>query len=71
MGTGKPNPSAELKARNWQAYDYYLQCEVDQTHLLPRDGTVLQNNALIRMVVSSVDQQQQNSLMAMMMMGGR
>lgn len=51
---GKPNPGAELSAKNVQAYEYYRHCLVDDTHLLPRDLLVVHNNAVIRAVEDGI-----------------
>lgn len=47
----QPHPERDLTPRNWQALQYYYQCEVDTTGILPRDAIVIRNNALIRQVI--------------------
>lgn len=63
----KPNPDAELSAKNWQAYTYYRQCQADTTGILPRDLTVVKNNAIIRAVEEQANKEQSMMSMARMM----
>ncbi len=51
-----PHPEKELSAKNLQAWWYYLQCQADDTRLLPRDRVVVRNNALIRLVCDQARQ---------------
>lgn len=51
---GRPNPGAELSDKNRRAYQYYRECLVDDTGILPRDRLVVRNNALIKTVEESL-----------------
>lgn len=66
-GDGLPHPEKELSDRNWAAYWYSTQCQVDSTGILPRDLIVVRNNALILMVKEQVARSQEGELPLLMM----
>ena len=51
-----PNPDAELSARNWQAYQHYMEHKA--VGRFPDDAIVRHNAGLIRMVEDSVSRQE-------------
>lgn len=67
---GKPAPHKELTAKNWRAWEYYWQCEVDATGLLPRDRLTIRNNALIRGLLDQIARERQNLAPVLLALAG-
>lgn len=51
----------ELIPENWQALEYAELCAVDNTGVLPRDLTVIRNNAIVRRVREAHERTQLSS----------
>jgi hypothetical protein len=64
----KPANAINLSERNYAAYWYAQQCQVDNTGVLPRDKIVVRNNTLVQMVKEQIARSNEGEL-PMLMLG--
>mgnify|MGYP001559404677 CR=1 FL=1 len=54
----KPENAVELSGKNRRAWLYFAKCQVDKLGLIPQDEITVKNNALIWMLLDSIQREQ-------------
>ncbi len=68
---GQPAPHRDMTPETWQTYLYYRRCLTDPTGLLPRDLTVVKNNAVCKLAEDELTRSQLNLLPLLALAGKR